>query len=285
MAVYDGRPTAFTPLTSTADWEAFMSLASTIGGAAIDYSVGSAMTPSLDTPGRNAVMADGNILIKGCLWRCDAPVSTPVPAASGQNRIDRLVIRLTRGASTAATVVQPAIVTGTPSGSPVTPALTQTPAGIWEFPISHWTSTSAGAIQTLIDDRRFTNDAWHDMRPLSNAFVGSISNWPPPQYRFSDDCLYVETAGSVQTPPTTGNYNGVTIATLPRAYRPISSNPQRIAIPGNIANQGANSSTPYLELDSNGVLSIGASNTSLNQSVFSINGRFLLEDTNGFLQT
>jgi hypothetical protein len=123
------------------------------------------------------------------------------------------------------------------------------------------------------------------MRPLSNSFIGSIGSWPPPQYRFSDDCKYVETGGAFQTPPTTGNYNGIAIVTLPPAYRPISGTSERISIAGNVANGGSSVSTPYLQLGSNGVLSIGASNTSLGQSIFSINGRFLLEDSAGFLQT
>jgi hypothetical protein len=250
----------------------------------IDGSVGSAMVPSLDTGGRNAVIADGNVSIKGQLWRCDAPVSTPIPSASAQNRIDRLVIRLTRGATTSATVVAPAVVAGTPAGTPVIPALTQTPTGIWEFPVSHWTATSAGALTGLIDDRRLTNDQWHDMRPLTNSFIGSITNWPPGQYRFSDDCRYVETGGAIQTPPTAGNYNGVTFATLPPAYRPISGTSERIAIPGNIGGQGGGVA-PYIQLGSNGALTIGASSTSLGQSIFSINGRFLLEDSSGFIQT
>jgi hypothetical protein len=123
------------------------------------------------------------------------------------------------------------------------------------------------------------------MRPLTNSFVGSIANWPPGQYRFSNDLLYVELGGAIQTPPTTGNYNGVAIVTLPPRYCPISGTAQRIAIPGNVANTGSSVSTPYLQLGSTGILSIGASNNSLAQSIFSINGRFLLEDTMGFVQT
>lgn len=282
MATYDARPSSFTQLTTTGEWEYFASAAGLVN--AIDGSIGSAMLPSLDTGGRNAVIADGVSVIKGQLWRCDAPVSTPVPAASAQNRIDRLVLRYTRGAASSPTVIAPTIITGTPSGSPVLPPLVQTPTGIWDLPVCHWTSTSAGAISTLIDDRKLTNDSWHDMRPLSNAFVGSISGWPPPQYRFSDDGRYVETGGACQTPPTTGNYNGVAIVTLPPAYRPISGTSERIAIPGNIGSQGTGGASPYLMLGSNGALSIGASATSLGQSIFSINGRFCLEDTAGFLQ-
>src|SRR5580765_9011023 len=151
MVIFDARPSSFTQLTTTADWEALMSM---IGpAAAIDASVGNAMNPTLDTGGRNAVIDTGNILIKGQLWRCDAPVSTPIPAASAQNRIDRLVLRLTRGATTSATVIQPVVITGTPSGSPVEPPIVQTPTGIWDIPVSSWLSTSAGAITTLVDER------------------------------------------------------------------------------------------------------------------------------------
>ena len=283
MATYDARPSAFTQLTTTGEWEYFAGAAGLV--SAIDGSAGSAMIPSLDTGGRNAVIADGVSVIKGQLWRCDAPVSTPIPAASAQNRIDRLVLRYTRGAASSATVIAPTIITGTPGASPVLPPLVQTPTGIWDLPVSHWTSTSAGALTGLIDDRRLTNDPWHDMRPLSNSFVGSIASWPPPQYRFSDDCRYVETGGAIQTPPTTGNYNGVAMVTLPPAYRPISTTSERIAIAGNIGSGGAGASTPYIMLGSNGALSIGASAASLSQSIFSLNGRFCLEDTAGFLQS
>ena len=92
MATYDARPSSFTQLTTTGEWEAFASAMAGVNG--VDVSVGSGMSPSLDLAGRNAVIADGNVVIKGQLWRCDAPVATPIPVASSQlNRIDRLVIR------------------------------------------------------------------------------------------------------------------------------------------------------------------------------------------------
>lgn len=151
MVIYDARPSSFTQLVTTSDWEA---LHSAIGGfSSIDFSAGSAFASSFDVPGRNIVIADGNIVIKGQLWRCDAPVSTAIPGASAQNRIDRLVLRLNRGASTSATVIQPVVITGTPSGSPVEPPLVQTPTGIWDYPICSWTATSAGALSGLTDER------------------------------------------------------------------------------------------------------------------------------------
>jgi hypothetical protein len=112
-------------------------------------------TPSLDTGGRNAVISAGQGVIKGQLWRADASVSTPIPAASAQNRLDRLVLQLNRTASSSPTVVAPVVVTGTPSGSPVLPSLTQNPTGIYQIPISYWTSASSGSLTALVDQRQY----------------------------------------------------------------------------------------------------------------------------------
>ena len=275
MVTYDARPSAFTQLTTTSEWEYLLNMLGT--QPAIDASVGNAMAPSLDTGGRNAVIDTGTFIIKGQLWRCDAPVSTPIPAASAQNRIDRLVLRLTRGASTSAAVVAPAIVTGAPSGSPSIPALTQTPTGIWEYPVCHWTSTSAGAISGLVDDRRLTNDPWHDMRPLKNNFVGSVSGRVPPQYRFSNDVAFVEVAGEFNTPPSTGNYNNVEIFTFPTNYRPQVTHRWFC---GGITDGVA---TPYIYVNSNGSLALSLAPNSMSQSTGTIWGRFPIDDQYGFI--
>jgi hypothetical protein len=153
MVTYDARPSAFTNLALTSEWEALFSAAGF--GDGIAPFVGSAMAPSLDVGGRNAVIADGNAIIKGQLWRCDAPVSTPIPAASAQNRIDRL----NRSATTSPTVVQPVVITGTPSGTPTEPPLVQTTTGLFDIPVSSWSSTSAGAITSLVDERQFSGRA------------------------------------------------------------------------------------------------------------------------------
>jgi hypothetical protein len=216
MTTYDARPSAFTQLTTTTDWEYLNSILS--GGInAIDAAVGSAMTPSLDTGGRNAVLADGNAAIKGMLWRCDAPVSTPIPAASAQNRIDRLVLQLNRGATSSATVIQPVVVTGTPSGSPVIPSLVQTPTGIWQIPVSHWTSTSAGALTGLIDDRRLANDTWHTL-PLASGWSPGPN---PLRYKFRDGD-HVMFDGSA-THAAFGPASSVVGASFPQNYWPTFS--------------------------------------------------------------
>lgn len=210
MATYDARPSQFTQLTLTSEWEYLFSAGGIPDG--IDMTIGSAMNPSLDTGGRNAVNADGVVVIKGQLWRCDAPVSTPIPAASAQNRIDRLVLRLTRGATTSSTVVTPTVITGTPGSSPTKPPLTQTTTGIWDIPVSSWSSTSAGAITSLLDERLPSKDMWHDLRALSSGFIGTNAGEYPPQYRMNAQ-RRVELFGTVQTPPS-GSYNGVVWATI-----------------------------------------------------------------------
>lgn len=217
MAVFDARPSAFTQMTTTAEWEYLWSAAGGLDG--VDLTYGGGLAPSLDSGGRNAVMASGNAVIKGQLWRCDAAVNTAIPAASAQNRIDRLVLRLTRGAVTSPTVVQPVVITGTPSGTPTEPPLVRTTSGIYDLPISSWTSTSAGAITSLVDERQLTFDTWHDMRPLQSLFVGTIAGELPPQYRLDPTNGIVWVTGTVQLPPS-GSYNGNTIFTFPSLYCP-----------------------------------------------------------------
>lgn len=276
MAIYDARPSAFTQLTTTGEWEYFCSVIGDLNG--IDGSIGSAMIPSLDTGGRNAVIADGVAALKGQLWRCDATVSTPIPAASAQNRIDRLVLRLTRGASSSSTVVAPTIITGTPSGSPVLPPIVQTPTGIWDLPVCHWTSTSAGALTTLIDDRRLTNDSWHDMRPLSAAnWAGTVAGMTPPQYRFSNDLKYVEVAGNVQTNNTAGNMNSVVFFTFPPAYRPQLTKKFLVT---SVADGAA---SPIVSVTNVGTMFFNFLPASIAATQIGIDGRYALDDQSGFI--
>lgn len=275
MVVYDARPSTFTQLTTTTDWENLLS-----AGAFRDAPDGpNAFAPSFDVPGRNIVIALGNAAIRGQLWRCDAPVSTAIPAASGQNRIDRLVLRLTRGASTSSTVVVPTVIAGTPSGSPAMPPLVQTPTGIWDLPICSWTSTSAGALSSLVDQRRCSNDTWHDLRPLTNSFLGTVSGFVPPQFRFSDDGEFVDIAGYVQTPPTTGNYNNLSFATVPAQYRPVVT-----PVGWFITSVADGSATPVCQVGVDGTLQFHFMPGSLAQTVIGISGRYALQDTAGFIQ-
>ena len=217
MVTYDARPSSFTQLSTTSDWEAALSILGFESG--VDASVGSAMVPSLDTGGRNAVLADGNIMIRGQLWRCDAPVSTPIPAASAQNRIDRLVLQLNRGATTSPTVIQALVVTGTPAASPVIPALVQTATGIWQFPISHWTSTSTGTLTGLIDDRFLSNDSWHNI--VGDSGWTALTNYGPLRYRFTP-WGDIQFSGAAQHTNVNAQLAINSANPLPPAYWPVS---------------------------------------------------------------
>jgi len=164
VTTYDARPSAFTQLTTTTEWEAFCSAANIYDG--VDSS--NSFAPSLDTGGRNAVMGAGSCLIKGMLWRADANVSVPIPAAASQDRIDYLVLQLNRAASTSPTVIQPVVVTGAPAATPVPPTLTQNATGIFQIPISQWTAHSTGVLDTMYDARLYTQRA-----PRKIANIGS----------------------------------------------------------------------------------------------------------------
>lgn len=281
MVIYDARPSAFNQLASTSEWEYLWSAAGGLNG--VDLSIGSAMTPSLDTGGRNAVIADGNAVLKGQLWRCDAPVSTPIPAASAQNRLDRLVLRLTRGATTSPTVVQPVVITGTPSGSPVLPSIVRTTTGIWDLPICNWLSTSAGGLTTLVDERQFSMDSWHDMRPLSNSFVGSIAGEYPPQYRLDPMNGVVWIAGAIQTPGS-GSYNSITFCTLPAAYAPAQSVSWPV-VPLGTGSPSTNAApgVPRGFTQPGGALQVAGIQAAQNSSLIRIGGFYPLAGYNGLL--
>lgn len=223
MTTYDARPSAFTQLTTTGEWELLLSSLGCLDG--IDSNTGSALTPSLDLAGRNIVNADGQVVIKGMLWRCDAPVSTAIPAASAQNRLDRLVIRLTRGATSSPNVVLPTIITGTPSGSPALPPITQTTTGIFDIPIAHWTSTSAGAIQSLVDERVYNRDRWTNVPPPSGwSGINRYKRFPELGFVVVDiQCTHSGATGNI------------TFMTLPAGYAP-ASNHSNIPVIANNAN-------------------------------------------------
>src|SRR5215831_876689 len=159
MVTYDARPTTFTPLTTQFEWEKLFSAIGAFDG--IDGS--NDLVPSAPSGG-NISVAAGTVMIKGQLWRCDAAVSTALPAnpAAGMLRTDLLVVQYNRAASTSPTVVQLLIATGAPAASnPVPPPLTQNPVGtggtgVWQIPVAQWTVNNAGAITNFKDMRQFS---------------------------------------------------------------------------------------------------------------------------------
>lgn len=135
-------------VTSVTDWE-------NVFAPGLVSGVISGLAPSLDGAGRAAVIGPGAALVRGFYKPVSVATSTSVPAASGQNRIDRLTLRLDRGATDPTLFVVPTVITGTPAAKPQKPALTQTSNGLWDLPVCSWTSTSAGALTSLTDERYF----------------------------------------------------------------------------------------------------------------------------------
>lgn len=139
-----------TTVNTVADWE------TVFGSAQLDGIVagrGNELNPTLDSPGRNVVIDTGQAVLRGFGKPISASTPTSVPAASGQNRIDRLVLRLNRTSVTASTFIQPVVITGTPGTNPTAPSITRSQTGNWDLPICRWTSLSSGALTGLMDER------------------------------------------------------------------------------------------------------------------------------------
>lgn len=139
-----------TSIQTIGDWENFFHPAF---GSGVIPGAGSELVPSLDTSGRNIVIQSGAAIVRAFYKPVSTATYTPIPAASSQNRIDRLVLRLNRAATAGTSFVQPVVITGTPAPSPQVPAVTQTSNGLWDLPIAHWTSASNGSLTGLVDER------------------------------------------------------------------------------------------------------------------------------------
>jgi hypothetical protein len=114
---------------------------------------------------------------------------------------------------------------------------------------------------------------WQDMRPLANSFIGTIAGQYPPQYRLSAGG-FVDVAGYVQTPAASANYNSITFATLPAAYRPAANAGHRwpITMTTNVAPVG----TPLVQIDTSGNLQFHSMPALMSSQVIGIYGRYPL---------
>lgn len=106
--------------------------------------------------GRNLQVATGTAWVHGAFYSNDAAISLPIAAnASGNPRIDRIVLRRDISANT----VVAAVLQGTAAASPAAPALTLLPTSIWEVPLAQYRAES-GFTNTdplkLSDERHFT---------------------------------------------------------------------------------------------------------------------------------
>jgi len=120
------------------------------------------------------------------------------------------------------------------------------------------------------------SETWHDLRPLTNLFIGTTAGIAPPQYRKCADGD-VEIYGRVKTPPAAGNYNGVVWGNLLPAYRPNKSVQCLVSA---VADGAA---TPVMSINPNGDLLFNFLPAALAQTVIGIGCRFPLDST-GIIQ-
>jgi hypothetical protein len=127
-------------------------------------------------------------------------------------------------------------------------------------------------------------ETWHDMRPLSNSFVGTIASRYPPQYRRSPDGAFVDILGFVQFPGSGGpNFNTVTFSTLPASYRPSANTGQKwpTVLETNVTPVG----TPVVQIDTSGNLQFhNCPASGMASNVANISGRYPL-DVSGVIQS
>lgn len=145
-------------METIAEWEAFFS-ASASAPAGVIAGVANELIGTLNSGTRQAVIGTGAALIRGFYKPFTSPVGTAIPGADTQDRVDRLVLRLDRTAVTAANLVKPAVITGTP-GSVNPPAIqaSLSPTGSWDLPIARWTSEHGGGLAGLVDERYWLAD-------------------------------------------------------------------------------------------------------------------------------
>lgn len=154
MALDNAYPSSATQLSTMTQWEAFF-VAGFGGSTGVVPGVGAQFSASLNTTGRTIDLAAGAAMIRGFYVNGSSTVSTSIPNADTQNRIDRLVLRLDRSSGTAGGWITPVVVTGTPAATPQLPALLVSPTGYWDLPVCHWTSASNGSLSGLVDDRYY----------------------------------------------------------------------------------------------------------------------------------
>lgn len=111
-----------------------------------------------DGSGMNVKLAAGSAIVRGYYYNNSAQLTLTIGAASGQPRIDRVVLQLDISAPVASDRIKAIVKPGTPAGSPSAPALTQTDTGIYEvslFQVPVSVSATSIAAGVPIDDRPY----------------------------------------------------------------------------------------------------------------------------------
>lgn len=133
---------------SSEQWRTAWKYALALGGARgnVGPMLGSGTQPNdglrvqaQGTPSNQVDVLPGSALVQGAFYLNDATVSLSISGnASGNPRIDTIILR----ASYAAQTVRLAVLQGTPAGSPVPPTLTQSVGVTWEVPLADITVAS-----------------------------------------------------------------------------------------------------------------------------------------------
>lgn len=165
-----------TQITGLPGWE---SLFSALQYDGIYYGV----DPTLNSAGRTVNFTTGAAYIRGIYKPVVDVLTASVPAASSQDRVDRLVFRWDRTQTDPAAFIVPTILTGTP-GTSTPPALTTviSPTGIYDIPVCRWTSQANGALSGLVDERY-----WRDGSFMSAARTGGLLKVFPPRLALERD--------------------------------------------------------------------------------------------------
>lgn len=161
----DGYPyPGVSQIETAAEWEAFFSSTQLDG-------VVSGLAPSINSGARTASLGAGGAYLRGFYKPVTSTTASAVPAAAGQDRVDRLALRLDRDAATAATYIVPVVVAGT-AGTGAPPTLTRGTSGVWELPISRWTSKANGSLASLVDERY--GPLWFTSAARAGALVSAV---------------------------------------------------------------------------------------------------------------
>lgn len=118
-------------------------------------SYGNNLGPYSDSDGRQVKVPTGRAIVRGHYYENTSPTVVLAIAAnaSGNPRIDRVVLRLDPSANS----VTLAVLQGTPAGSPSAPALTQTDVGVFEISLARVTVANGATniVPADVIDERF----------------------------------------------------------------------------------------------------------------------------------
>lgn len=118
--------------------------------------IGDELKVYADSTGMSVHVMPGECRVRSHRGALDTEVDVTITASDpSYDRIDLIVARVTYGAPSTMEIT---VKTGTPAQTPVCPAITQTPASVWEIPLAQVLVT-AGAVTIAagdVTDRRFT---------------------------------------------------------------------------------------------------------------------------------